>query len=66
MKVKELIEKLQKEEQEEQVVIILDDRRSEYYIIEERPLLHAGPSNFTDTDGNNFESSVTIIPTKKK
>jgi len=65
MKVKHLIEKLQRENEEEEVVFIFDDERSEYHVIEHRPFLHAGPSIFVDKQDETFTSSVVIIPIKK-
>jgi len=65
MKVKHLIEKLQRENEEEEVVFIFNDERSEYHVIEHSPFLHAGPSTFIDKQGEAFKSSVVIIPIKK-
>jgi hypothetical protein len=65
MKVKYLIEKLQRENPDEEVVFIIDSNRSEYHVLEWKPFLHAGPKEFIDKQGEKYFTSVVMIKTKK-
>ena len=65
MKIKYLIEKLQRENPEEELVFILDDNRSQYYVVEFKPFLHAGPKKFIDKQGKEYTTSVVMIKAKK-
>ena len=66
MRVDEVISRLKQEHPDEEIVFILqEDDREEYYIIEHKPFLHAGPTNFEDKDGNKFSKSVVIVKLKK-
>lgn len=65
MKVKYLIEKLQRENPDEEVVFIIDGNRSEYYALEWKPFLHAGPKEFIDKQGEKYFTSVVVIKAKK-
>jgi hypothetical protein len=65
MKVKYLIEKLQRENPDEEVVFIIDGNRSEYHVLEWMPFLHSGPKEFIDKQGEKYFTSVVMIKTKK-
>jgi len=66
MRVDELIAQLQKERPDEEVVCILGEDTTNYHMIDERPLLHAGPSRFVDKNNKFYRKSVVIIRLKKK
>lgn len=64
MKVKHLIQKLNRENPDEEVVFILNGNRSAYYIIEGIPFLHAGPREFCNKRGEKYTQSVVLIRAK--
>ena len=66
MKGEHIESRLSKERPDEEVVIIIGDDTSKYYEIDLRPFLHAGPSNFKDSSGNEFKKSVVIIRVNAK
>lgn len=66
MRIKYVIERLQRENPEEELVFILDGDTSQYYLLDPMPFLHAGPKKFTDKRGNEYFTSVVMIKAKKQ